>query len=102
MIDALDECKDRQALLAILGDIASWKTQKLHVLVTSRKEKDIGDKFASLGDLKAVCIQSALVNDDIRAYIHTRLQTDQKLSRWHAVNVKQEIETTLMAKAGGM
>lgn len=104
ILDALDECKDREELLEGVRAIAGWELKKLHILVTSRREKDIEESLESfVNNEKRVCIQSTLVNDDIRAYVHKKLQTDQKLKRWQKnLIVQQEIETTLMDKADGM
>jgi NACHT domain len=35
---ALDECRDRQQLLASIEEIVGWKREGLHILATSRKE----------------------------------------------------------------
>ncbi|KAI9765534.1 MAG: hypothetical protein M1840_007360 [Geoglossum simile] len=104
ILDALDECKERQELLEDIGKIAEWKAGKLHILATSRREKDIEEQIEPQANQEEnICIQSALVNDDIRAYIHERLQTDRKLRRWQSrPEVQQEIEGTLMDKADGM
>ncbi len=76
-LDALDECKERQQLLEGIGKIAEWKTEKVHILATSRREKDIEERIDLLvNDKEKICIQSALVNEDIRTYVHERLQTD--------------------------
>jgi len=70
ILDALDECENREELLEDVKVITSCKPGKLHILVISRREKDIEESLNSLvDDQKKVCIQSALVNDDIRAYI---------------------------------
>jgi hypothetical protein len=104
ILDALDECKDREKLLEDVETIAGWEFENLHILVTSRREKDIEESLDSLVDgTKKICIQSALVNDDIHAYVHKRLRTDQKLKRrQNRPEVQQEIETKLMSKADGM
>ncbi len=104
ILDALDECEDRGKLWEDIETITGWELENLHVLVTSRKEKDIEESLDSLvDDTQKICIQSALVNDDICAYVHKRLRTDQKLKRWqNRPEVQQEIETTLMSKADGM
>ena len=104
ILDALDECKDRQELLAGIEEMVRWKTGKLHMLVTSRKENDIEEWLKPLSNEQGkICIQSALVNDDIRTYVHERIQTDRGLKRWQKrPEVQQEIETTLMNKADGM
>jgi adenylylsulfate kinase-like enzyme len=104
ILDALDECKERQELLEDINKIARWKIGKSHILATSRREKDIEESLDSLvNDQKKICIQSALVNDDIRTYVQKRLQSDQNLKRWrNKPEVQQEIETKLMGKADGM
>jgi len=104
ILDALDECKDREELLEGVRAVVGWELKKLHILVTSRREKDIEESLESfVNDERRVCIQSALVNDDIRVYVHKRLQTDQKLKRWQKNSeVQQKIETTLVGKADGM
>jgi hypothetical protein len=104
ILDAMDECKDRQELLQDIQKLAAWKIGKLHILATSRREKEIEDSFESLiKDEEKICIQSALINDDIRTYVHERLLTDQRLKRWrNHPDVREEIETTLMDNADGM
>jgi hypothetical protein len=37
IFDALDECSEREELLAFLSVMADWKMDKLHVLITSRQ-----------------------------------------------------------------
>jgi hypothetical protein len=101
ILDALDECTERQELLTNIEEIAKWKIGKLHILATSRREKDIEEWLEPLvNDQEKICIQSALVNDDIRTYVHEKLQTDRKL-KWSA-KVQEEIEKSLMDGAHGM
>lgn len=104
ILDALDECKERASLLEDIEEMAGWQMEKLHILVTSRRENDIKESLEPLiNDENVVCIQSELVNDDVRAYVHERLLTDRGLRRWQKKpEVRQEIETTLMGKVGEM
>lgn len=104
ILDALDECVERKELLADIKEIAKWKLGKLHMLVTSRREIDIERSLGPLiNDHDEVCIQDDLVNDDIRAYVRQRLETDEELARWRSrPEVQDEIETKLMEKANGM
>ena len=104
ILDALDECTERDELLADIEEIVSWKELNLHLLTTSRKEPDIEEVLTPLSDKRnRIAIQSALVDADIRTYIHGRLQTDRKLKRWQKhSNVQMEIENTLTRKADGM
>ena len=104
ILDALDECRERPELLADIEELSSWEDIDLRILATSRKEKEIEDSFVHLTkDESRICIQSALVNADIRAYVHDQLQTNKKLQRWQKKpELQLEIENTLMDKAGGM
>lgn len=100
ILDALDECKEREELLGLMEDILNWKLDKLHVLATSRRERDIEESLEPLVTGQ-ICIQSVLVNADIHTHICDRLQNDLKLKKWPA-NVQTEIEKTLMDGANGM
>lgn len=46
-------------------------------------------------------IQSAIVDEDIRVYVHDRLATDSKLKKWPE-NVREDIIAVLMEKADGI
>ena len=104
IIDALDECTERGQLLEDLEKIAKWEDVSLHMLTTSRREKDLEETLTLLSDeCNRISIQSALVNADIRTYTHDRLQNDRKLRRWlKNPMVQREIEDTLVEKADGM
>lgn len=104
VVDALDECKERRELLAVIENFTGWKAANLHILATSRKEEDIEESMELCNNSKGkICIESTLVNDDIRAYVHGRLQLDRDLKRWQRQpKVQQEIEDTLADKADGM
>lgn len=100
VLDALDECTDREGLLTFIQELPSSKPRNLHILATSRREKDIEDELNPIANHK-VNIQSAIVDADIRIYIRDRMTTDTKLKKW-PVSVQSEITTALMEKAGGM
>ena len=104
VLDALDECNQRSELLESMERLINWDDTNLRVVVTSRKEKDIEDSILPLTkDETRVCIQSALVDADICAYVHDQLHTNRKLQRWQRKpEVQTEIENTLMEKANGM
>lgn len=100
ILDALDECSDRQELLESIKEIQECKSQRLHMLLTSRRLTDIEEMLEPLiSPQDRICIQSVLVDEDISIYIHERL----KLSPWRKKpEVRNEIETKLMEKADGM
>jgi Cdc6-like AAA superfamily ATPase len=109
ILDALDECCTRkgpptEGLLSWMKEVLNSEQRSVHLLVTSRPEQDIKSgimEFAHNDDI--VPIQSSLINDDIRAYIRTRVRKDNGLKRWRLhPEVQNEIETRLMEKANGM
>jgi hypothetical protein len=100
ILDALDECKEREELLELLEKFVDWKLNGSHILATSRREKDIEETLEPL-ITGQICIQSAVVNADIQICLRERLQYDPKLRKW-PVMVQKEIETTLMDGAHGM
>ena len=104
IFDALDECKEREEILADIEELRSWEDTNLRILATSRREKEIENSILRLTkDANRICIQSALVNADIRAYVHGQFRTNRRLQRWQTEpNVQLEIEETLMRKANGM
>ncbi|KAK4936029.1 hypothetical protein LTR10_023024 [Elasticomyces elasticus] len=100
ILDALDECTDREELLPFIRDATASGLRDLHIMATSRREKDIEDELGPVADHN-INIQSAIVDEDIRVYIRDRMATDTKLKKW-SVEVQNEIMTALMEKAGGM
>jgi hypothetical protein len=104
VLDALDECTDRIELLSILESIAGWQLDELRLLVTSRKERDIESSLECLvEDSNIICLQSKLVDEDIRSYVQQRLAVDKNLKKWlKDSNIMCEIETALMEGSQGM
>lgn len=104
VLDALDESNDRAELLQTLINITGQQAENLHVLVTSRQEKDINDSLKSSVDkMASICLQSAIVDEDIRSLVRHRLLVDRRLTRWREnIEVQQEVEKALMQKAQGM
>ena len=104
VLDALDECEDRQELLNFVESAIGWKSQKLNVIMTSRKLKDFEDFFdAEIGERNRLSIQNEKVDEDIRSYVHGKLQKDRKFKRWRGQpQVREEIVTRLMEKSDGM
>jgi hypothetical protein len=104
VLDALDECTDRAELMATLERIADWKDAELHLLVTSRKERDIESSLENIVDSQnTICLQSGLVDKDIFKYVRQRLSVDKRLSKWQKdPEIRHEIEMALMKGAHGM
>jgi hypothetical protein len=110
VLDALDECRTRkgplsEGLLAWIQTLSDLEQGNVHLLMTSRPEHDIESVLRNLAQSEEniVPIQSDLVHDDIRSYVHTRVRKGTGLKRWQSrPDVLNEIETQLMKKVNGM
>ena len=109
VLDALDECHTRkgsetEGLLSWIGHLIGSSHQNVHFIATSRSEHDIESKFGDLVSENGVIpLQSNLVHDDIKNYVHTRVKEDARLERWRGrPEVQEEIEKELVQKADGM
>jgi hypothetical protein len=104
VLDALDECADRKTLLNTLRSIVAWKLGNLHILLTSRKERDIETSLESFVDSKdMICLQSKLVDPDIQTYVCQRLSEDPNLKKWQKDDtIREEIKAVLLKGAHGM
>ncbi|GAB7358286.1 hypothetical protein MBLNU230_g2360t1 [Neophaeotheca triangularis] len=104
VLDALDECSEREELLGVLKEMQGWNQATLRVLTTSRKEVDITDAMEEvIPQSHWTSLETHLVDSDIRKYVHKRLTTDKSFKEWQeSKDVQEEIETTLGRKAKGM
>ncbi|KAG9187069.1 hypothetical protein G6011_10177 [Alternaria panax] len=104
ILDALDECAQRSELMDMLETVAGWQLDNLHLLMTSRKERDIESSLESyVAEEGAVCLQRDVVDKDIQRYVQQRLRVDKGLAKWNKdAAVRQDIEEALMHGARGM
>ncbi|RYO17084.1 hypothetical protein AA0111_g11220, partial [Alternaria arborescens] len=104
VLDALDECAQRSELMDMLEAVAEWQLNNLHLLMTSRKERDIERSLEEyIREEDAVCLQRDVVDQDIQRYVQQRLRVDKGLAKWNKdASVRQEIEAALMGGAHGM
>jgi Cdc6-like AAA superfamily ATPase len=104
VLDALDECTDRTELIAILERTIGLKLEGSHLLVTSRKERDIEISLETIVDTQnIICLQSKRVDKDIRTYVRQSLSDNKDLSKWRKdPEIKHEIEMALVKGAQGM
>jgi archaellum biogenesis ATPase FlaH len=103
IVDALDECTDRDELLEVLMEIAAIQlsnTGKLHILVTSRQERDILEGLKGIAT-QTISLGGSKIDDDIAVHIHNQIERQPKLRRWPG-RVKSEIERKLVERANGM
>ena len=104
ILDAPDQSVERPELLADIEEIFEWENTNLHILITSRREKDIEESLARLSQERGtICIQSALIDTEIRCYVHDQLQTNRKLKgRQKEPQVLSLIEHALLDNVHGM
>jgi hypothetical protein len=104
ILDALDECPgtERDEIMELLADIVDCRLPQLHVLFTSRKERDINEGLLPLHPIE-VSLESALIDRDIQHYIEQRLNRKTRLRKMCGdARVREEILRTLIGGANGM
>jgi archaellum biogenesis ATPase FlaH len=100
IIDALDECTDREDLLTFICDLVNSSIKGLVIMVTSRREKDIEEQLRSITNHN-INIQSTVVDNDIRVYVQDRLGIDSRLKKWPKC-IQDEITDVMIENANGM
>ncbi|KIJ94775.1 hypothetical protein K443DRAFT_640771, partial [Laccaria amethystina LaAM-08-1] len=100
ILDALDECTEREKLLNWIQTftLENDKNLGLHLIVTSRPEQEIEDKFRSSHYLDLV---EESESDDLVAYLDYQLQNDSDLKKWNS-DTQKEIRLKLLEQADGM
>lgn len=95
VIDALDECTNREDLLQFICAIALDK--RVHILVTSRHEQDIIEQLS--GSFSTISLSDHRSNllTDMRQHLAEELKTPKWSHLHHRKNsvMKQELEETL-------
>jgi len=100
ILDALDECSEREKLLNWIQSFILEKDINLglHLMVTSRSEQEIENKFKSYYYLDLV---GESENHDLIAYLDYQLQNDSDLQKWDS-DIQGQIKLSLMKQADGM
>ena len=99
VIDALDECTDREKTLNWVNKLISDTNRKaanFHILVTSRSEADIHDIFAQL-DLHCIDVGEANTEDIVEYLEH---QMGSKFTKWDEIT-RAKIMSELKEHAEG-
>ena len=99
IIDALDECTDREKTLDWLNKLISdtnRKAENLHIVVTSRQERDIDEIFAAL-DPHSIDVGEANT-EDIVEYLN--LQIESKFMKYDE-NTQAKIMSEMEEHAEG-
>jgi len=100
ILDALDECSEREKVLNWVQTVILHENinLRLHLITTSRPEKEINDKFNSYHYVDLV---KASGNHDIELYLDHQLQTKSDWQKW-GPEIQNEIKLTLRLQADGM
>ena len=99
MIDALDECTERNKTLNWLNKLISDPNRKmanLHIVVTSRPERDINDVFAPL-DPHSIDVGEANTKDIVE---YLKLQMESKFMKYNE-DTRAKIMTEMEKHAEG-
>ena len=99
IIDALDECTEREKTLNWLNKLISdtnGKAANLHIVVTSRPEADITEIFAAL-DPYSIDVGEENTKDIVE---HLKLQVESKFTRYDE-NTRAKIMSELDKHAEG-
>jgi hypothetical protein len=92
IVDGLDESHDRQSVITQLW-LQNHDAAKLHILATSRPDKDIWDSVGKAATT-SVDIEKAM-DDDVRLFVHHELDKNEGLKHWND-DIKKEITTKLL------
>ena len=100
VLDALDECTEREKVLNWAKSFISQKNKNLglHLIITSWPEKEIDDKFKGYPYVNLVEESGGC---DIVAYLDHQLDQDSDLQEWD-LETQEKIKSTLMKQADGM
>ena len=99
MIDALDECTEREKTLNWVNKLISdknCKAAKLHIVVTSRPETDIDKIFAAL-DPHSIDVGEANTKDIVE---YLKLQMESKFTKYNE-SIRAKIMTEMEKHAEG-
>ncbi|KZP09386.1 hypothetical protein FIBSPDRAFT_938507, partial [Athelia psychrophila] len=97
VVDALDECTDRGKLLEWTRSILCSGSGKLHILFSSRKERDIEDCLAPLDCLGHIQFSSRSSNPDILKYLERRIS---EIPKWDP-KIRKIVKDALLGGSDG-
>jgi hypothetical protein len=101
IFDALDECKEVKKLMGKIAEIKRWELPNVRILATSRREPDITKAMDGLA--RSICLETELVDEDIKTFVKQSLRRDGPLARWSGdAKAKLEIENALIRGPNGM
>lgn len=106
LIDALDECTDKTNLEYYIERMSAWESDRLHVLMTSRREAFILNCLAPKVRKDLQIDFGAQENSDIKLWLEDQLTNRPigvKFDKWtRPFDTKKMILETLLARSTGM
>ena len=81
VIDAFDECKEKQEFLGFLNAVTTWKFPQTHIAVTSRTDIDTEIRNRKWNCSK-ITVEEYLVDADVEKHVRATLEDDEILNRW--------------------
>jgi hypothetical protein len=106
LIDALDECTDKIKLEYYIERMSAWGSDRLHVLMTSRREAFILNCLAPKVSEDLQIDFGAQENSDIKLWLEDQLTNRPigvKFDKWtRPFDTKKMILETLLARSAGM
>ena len=100
IIDALDECSERDRLIEFIRHLRE-SSEDASFLVTSRREHDLLEGLEGSIDVQIDLSHADGLEMDIDLHVRKSLETDQKLRKWKPL-LKEEILSALVQGAQGM
>jgi ankyrin repeat domain-containing protein 50 len=84
MIDALDECTDKEDAADTILELFSRVSAKINILVVSRRDSDIERSLSDIEPrrITKIAAQNLEANKDISEFIRIRMERDRRLRRW--------------------
>ncbi|KAK5058715.1 hypothetical protein LTR84_010979 [Exophiala bonariae] len=103
VLDALDEIPyaRREPVLKLLQSLSELQLPRLHILVTSRAERDIESGFVNCSRWRGLTISRDNVQIDINIYISSQIEASSKLQS-QSESIKEAIKKRLVTEADGM
>jgi hypothetical protein len=100
IIDAFDECEQSERVLEWIQELLNSKGNSLHLLLSSRQDYRFRD-YLQLAPTSILALDEHSFEKDIQLYVREKLRTDPRMMKW-PTNIHNDVEQTLVAKAGGL
>lgn len=97
VVDALDECSERQQMLKYLKLLS--EASNTHIIVLSRRERDI--ELALEDVATQIALTAANVDHDIALYVRHRMAESEDMRMWSSSD-RGKVQDKLISKADGM